>query len=117
MSSVHVTVQDSHQCLYAMVDEDLTHAIIGSLSADPETISELRAASTRFVHPDLANRLFSDWAVCHQPPQDAEPFCVIDLPAPTVGHKLAARLGRRSLIHSVCRFPRSVGTLVPIPPE
>ena len=81
MSMISLTVQDPKQSRYAVVDQDLAHAMIASLSADPQTISELQAALTRFIHPQIASELLSNWSLGTDSQNANEPICVIDLAA------------------------------------
>ncbi len=79
MSMISLTVQDPKQSRHAVVDEHLAHAMIASVSADPETLSEWQAALTRFIHPQIASELLSHWSLGPGWQKAQDPICVIDL--------------------------------------
>ncbi len=87
MGKAWVCVRDAERQRDAIVDELLPDVLIGSLSADPWTLDELRRAMCRFAHPQVAEQVFDGWTdrpvdQCPAADENHEgPACVIDLAA------------------------------------
>src|SRR4051812_43812586 len=80
MSEISLTVRDAEHAIHAHVHASLVDYLVAALSADPETIPELRAALAR-CRPDEAPGFFDRWrAGVDAEPRDAG-VCVIDLAA------------------------------------
>jgi len=89
MSEVKLNLIDTQQVLHGTIHGSVADACVAALSAEPETIAELRSALTRYIKPldDCSPfaTFHSSASTCPNPPLDTEPWdagiVVIDLAA------------------------------------
>ena len=98
MQQIMVTILEADRAIHAEVHEGLADITLGALSAEPETLDELRTAMQRFVEPPVADFLFeqAEKGIARRPAEGGQ--MLFSLPARLLVNATSApeipRLGR-----------------------
>ena len=80
MPTVFFSLSDRSRRISAKVSERVAESLVGTLSADPETIEEFEWAMGRFFHPDFGDEIRSHWLAGNCFTENGQSSISVDLP-------------------------------------